>query len=727
MFYKSRAHFIINIVVTLAIVLTPLLSILNHQTVLAEPLENRPSLPTPYQGRQTSTCGTSARSVSLTVTGENDATGANSNFSNVVSQNNGYSNVATIGITRIGGPISKPLLHPIQVSDDVSMPDPINDLHQTGSGAQELNSAVDDREDQRLVLNSRSNWKPLEQVTSADEVQLIPSLQLTIPMTYGQIVTGSILTVGQVVSYTFTAEAGDVVLIGMGKVSGSFWQGISLYDPDGNLLNETSSPSHAELTKTLSVSGTYTILAYDGYNGTWTGSYALYLQRLNNPADAAILLFSGQVVTGTINDIFDFDTYTFVADEGSYFYIETNRLSGGLDPEVRLFGPDGNLFASAWDYTQVVISGTIANAGSHTLLVGDYGGTETGTYSMTITLSGPVSVILGEMHTSQIHQTESQFYVLEAPTNGEQLLVEVTPLTGSHHLWVEGKFGAVPFGGNYDLHSREQTPRGTYELLFAPSRAGTYYFSVFGREINPSPGSYKITVRTVERHLSNLTPRTGGNTGEVTLNVSGLGFVDGVQVALRSSGLPTLTATEVTIASTTQLWAHFDLNGTAAAVYDLAAIWPDSSEETLTNAFDVVSGEGPRLEAHILVPDTIRLNRKYVLWIEYANLGDSDMLAPLLIVSSPQQGVGLSLSPDGTFTKQSVQILGINFDQPAGNLPPGSNHRIPVYFQVTEPGTVHFYLDKMVADATLIDWNVVEAELRPENADPEIWDAMFTQ
>jgi hypothetical protein len=79
-------------------------------------------------------------------------------------------------------------------------------------------------------------------------------------------------------TYTFTASADDKVLVRMSKSSGSLWAGIRVYGPDGTKRCETYSPDTAEIAScTLPSTGTYTILAYDGFNGTYTGDYRLCL------------------------------------------------------------------------------------------------------------------------------------------------------------------------------------------------------------------------------------------------------------------------------------------------------------------------------------------------------------------------------------------------------------------------------------------------------------------
>ncbi len=546
------------------------------------------------------------------------------------------------------------------------------------------------------------------------------------PLAYGQIVTGSIGFWTERDAYTFTASAGDVVL--MALADGDYYYGIDpeirLYDASGVLIKSGSSGNdYVEITHTLPAPGVYTLLLGDT-GGNNTANYTFHLQRLNGPANATPI-YSGQTLTGTITQMTERDAYVFHADEDEALHIRVQRVSGAMEPEARLYAPNGELLTSRWNASRVEITDTVTTlAGQQTLLIGDYGGTETGVYTLTVTVLGATPLALGETATSLIHKYEIHFYAVAIEDAGQPLLVEVRPLTRTNQLWVQGRFGGLPIGGRYDQQTLSRTARGTYELLITPTQAGTYYFSVFGADVTAPDGTYQITVRIAARHLSDLNPRSAGNVGGVTLNLSGLGFADGMQVRLGKTGVPTITADSVTVASPTTLWAHFNLSGTAPGLYNVVGVWPGDIEQSITNAFTITTGIGPRLEAQLIVPETVRRGRQTVAWVEYTNTGDADMPAPLFVISATSS-VLLSLSPDGPYTAEPVQALGVNFNQPAGTLAPGATYRIPLYFIPTLAGQIQFTLSEMVADATLVDWNAIEAEVRPPDIPDELWGVIW--
>jgi RHS repeat-associated protein len=140
------------------------------------------------------------------------------------------------------------------------------------------------------------------------------------------------------------------------------------------------------------------------------------------------------------------------------------------------------------------------------------------------------------------------------------------------------------------------------------------------------------------------------------------------------------------------------------------------------------SGIDPHLKASLEAPPSVRPDRTYTLWLNYTNTGDTDMTAPLFIVSSPI-GVPMRLSSQEAFESRSPQILGVSAAGLLGVLPPGASGRIPVYFHVP-PGTganvsLQFDLSVMISDTQSIDWNAVEDEVRPPDVNPEVWNVLW--
>jgi hypothetical protein len=186
----------------------------------------------------------------------------------------------------------------------------------------------------------QANGSLLGKAATKSEPSHTSSTSVTI--NFGETVTGAISSPGQTDTYTFSANQGDRILIGITNTSGDLWPEIRLYDPGSNLLDTESSPSHAEMTATLPASGTYTILVSDGFNETQTGVYNLFLQRLNNPVNANSISF-GEISSGSISKAAEMDAFTFSASAGDVILIGIINTSGDVWPEIRLYDSKGNL------------------------------------------------------------------------------------------------------------------------------------------------------------------------------------------------------------------------------------------------------------------------------------------------------------------------------------------------------------------------------------------------
>jgi hypothetical protein len=202
-------------------------------------------------------------------------------------------------------------------------------------------------------------------------------------LSFGELHSSTILQAAEMDTYTFAGSAGDKVLVAINRVSGDLHSEIRLYDPTGSLINTAKDATHAEATGSLPVTGTYTLLVGDGFWGSGTGEYNLYLQRLNDPENATPLSF-GKTVSGAILEAAEMDAYTFSAAGGDQVQVGMTRASGSsLWPEVRLYDPGGSLIATDSESVSAELTQTLAAGGSYTILcAGGLNGTSTGSYDL---------------------------------------------------------------------------------------------------------------------------------------------------------------------------------------------------------------------------------------------------------------------------------------------------------------------------------------------------------
>jgi outer membrane protein assembly factor BamB len=331
------------------------------------------------------------------------------------------------------------------------------------------------------------------------------------------------------------------------------------------------------------------------------------------------------------------------------------------------------------------------------------------------------SLTPGEPYAGTIWPGQFHDFSLAAEA-GTSLLIEIVPQEGSNSLFLDGTLGEIPpYVGTGDYTTRATTPRGRYELLISPTEGGTYYFSLFGYDIESTGGHYTITARYVDQYLSDIAPSSAGNTGAVTITLQGLGFLEGMEVELAGPDLPVLTPAEINVASPTQLLARFDLSDATLGDYDVTVIWPDHTQDSLPGAFEITSGIGPRLEAHLDPPELVRPGRSYTLWLQYQNTGDADLPAPLLTISG---NTSLALESDG-MSGDRVQILGIGHSALPENPGVGESRRIPVYFIAPGVGQATFTLSVTQDSPEAIDWAAQKELMKPPAMTEAEWDALW--
>jgi len=204
--------------------------------------------------------------------------------------------------------------------------------------------------------------------------------------------------------YTFTGNAGDVVFIQVNRTSGGLNPQIQLYPPGGlqreALAGTSTFDDHsvaALFEHPLAESGEYTILVLDhGLNDT--GDYVLSLLNLSgaltSPQDPdGGPIASEETRTGAIGPLADQDAYTFTGNAGDLVFIQVNRTSGGLNPQIRLYPPSGLprealAGTSTFDDHSVaaLFEHPLAEPGEYTILVLDHGLNDTGDYVLSLTV-----------------------------------------------------------------------------------------------------------------------------------------------------------------------------------------------------------------------------------------------------------------------------------------------------------------------------------------------------
>ncbi|TSJ36606.1 T9SS type A sorting domain-containing protein [Mucilaginibacter corticis] len=136
--------------------------------------------------------------------------------------------------------------------------------------------------------------------------------------------------------------------------------------------------------------------------------------------------------------------------------------------------------------------------------------------------------------------------------------------------------------------------------------------------------------------LKSIYANRGGNTGPVTVNLQGSGFITGTQVFLNHNGqhIPTqnLNIQDVGLAVAT-----FDLSKQTPGLWDVVAIFPGGKSDTLYRAFTIEQGGPVNLSVAISGDRILRIGFNQVYTVTYTNSGNTDVgLVPIFIGGLPK-------------------------------------------------------------------------------------------
>jgi uncharacterized repeat protein (TIGR01451 family) len=434
----------------------------------------------------------------------------------------------------------------------------------------------------------KTNWtKILAVILAAQALAVLSSTVANAqgPIANGETRIGSILVTNETDSWTFSANAGDAIVVRVGEVNTAlaFTPRIQLLDPSSAVLATATGTSAAEITTNAPSSGTYTVRVSDNA-GTQTNSYRLTLAKSGSsvtvsPGDTGGPLTNGSYNVGVI-DVGDLDVWSFTASVGESIVVRAGRLSGSafFGPALRMYGPDGALvMASPADgYYTAEVTNRATQAGTYLVVVGDgdlffnSGDTlgDAGTYNLTLAKTGDAIVVSpgdeggtltnGVFYTGTLTNGDLDVWSFCAKA-GDDVSVQVTELSGSTY---------------FDPWIRLYGPDG--KLL--GSSAGSATAQVTNRAA--IAGSYLVIVSDGDLNLN--TSDTIGDTGTYQLTATGTGNCD--TPALDCSLTPQLATNTVGTAHTVIDFVTTNLQAAVGALVNFSVIsGPNIGQSGSTN------------------------------------------------------------------------------------------------------------------------------------------------
>jgi RHS repeat-associated protein len=329
---------------------------------------------------------------------------------------------------------------------------------------------------------------------------------------------------------------------------------------------------------------------------------------------------------------------------------------------------------------------------------------------------------LNVAHTSQLSTGTEHYYKVNVPA-GEDLLVTLDCSDDSAFTELFLRYSDMPDRGHYDYMYKEPL-EPDHEITAPSAQAGWYYILVRGGDIPNSPSNYTIKARLLAFEILGVTPGYGSNAGEVTVTIRGSKFSSNGVVSLIAPDHSRRIASRIWWKDNSTLFATFDLTGLVPDVYDVRI--DDNGQTAMAeHIFQVTNGIPGKLTVQLATASALRPGQQGLLIVDYYNVGQTDVSAPLMFLEA--EGANLKLSSRTDFGGSSVQFLAINPDGPAGILSPEAGGRITINLKPTiSSGAIDTVLYMLSDTNQVVDWSAIKDQIRPEYIQQDAWDAVWT-
>ena len=335
-------------------------------------------------------------------------------------------------------------------------------------------------------------------------------------------------------------------------------------------------------------------------------------------------------------------------------------------------------------------------------------------------------LVLGVPNQNNLPSGSSAFYKLQVSA-GETVRFVLDSVSTDADTELYVRYGAMPSRTTFDFAANE--PFLADQTLTIPAdQAGTYFVLAYRRSVSGS-ADYSLTANLVPFSISNVTAGEVGNLGPVTVKIDGARFNASTEFELVGPTGEVLLAQQSGVDNTTRAYATFNLAFQTTGHYALRATQGNTTV-LLENALNVVEGEGANILTDIEGASSLRPNRTYAFKLFYANAGDTDTAAPLILMRS-RSGTPISTSNAGLASQTTlIQVLGLASDGPTTIFRPGIREGFLFYFQslsVAQGVDVQAF-PVSVQDTRIIsedDWVSLEGSVRPSGLADRDWSSFW--
>jgi hypothetical protein len=243
----------------------------------------------------------------------------------------------------------------------------------------------------------------------------------------------------------------------------------------------------------------------------------------------------------------------------------------------------------------------------------------------------PISVFIGE--------TEKNLYRFDIPDGADVVfrLGSESEIPGSAALYLSRE--KAPTRSDFEYSAAEPFMLNQ-EIRLSGADGGTWYLMAFVESAGEAV-PFTVSANILDYMIGEITPAYGGNTGVVTVYVSGAKFQEGSTLYLEDEGGTRLEAQGTYVINSTELAARLQLLDEVAGTRNVVVVSPAGDETMLPNGFQVVDGIGARPYTRISYPDAVRSYEPVTVEITVGNEGTENATDYFLLLGAKRSNLSI--------------------------------------------------------------------------------------
>ncbi len=320
---------------------------------------------------------------------------------------------------------------------------------------------------------------------------------------------------------------------------------------------------------------------------------------------------------------------------------------------------------------------------------------------------------------------QDHYYQVTVPAGGSlNVSLQSSASSGAVALYISQ--GTLPTPYNYQQAAATANQPNQTAVVPQVLTSGTYYVLAHSVSGAAATASFTVTAtQTAAVSVSAISPYSGGNAGNVTIEIDGNNFTPAATASLTLGGT-TINDSTMDFVNASQMFATFNLTGVTPGNYTLS-VQQGAQTVTAPSTFQVVAASPASLNVVLITPQYIRAGRTGTIVITYTNETQNDMVAPLLDISSTNTSVFFSTPDDPNDFVQAAQILAVAPSGPAGILRPGQSGQLTLTLldDDTIVGDQIPVQVNQIESGQTIDWASQQAALQPASIPAAAWNVIY--